>query len=250
MPKVESLVLSQENKDKGTLVFSNSLGTHWSMWDKQVEYFKSKYQIILYNTCADSGSTISDLGDDVIALLDKYTVDKAHFCGISLGGLIGQWVALSHPERFHTVTIANTAAKICNDVIWNKRMELVEKEGFSPLKQSSPAIWFSPDFNKKYSHEVENTLSGFDKIGQRDYLNSCVVLRDTDLREKVNGIDLPLNIIAGNLDKVTTVNDAEFINDKVEKSKLTVLNAAHISNIEDVNGFNSSLENFILMSLS
>ncbi len=245
MSEVESLVLSQENKDKGTLVFSNSLGTHWSMWDKQVEYFKSKYQIILYNTRAEVDSTITDLGDDVIGLLDSHEVDKAHFCGISLGGLIGQWVALSHPERFHTVTIANTAAKICNEVIWNKRIELVEKEGFSPLKLRSPAIWFSANFNKKYSHEVDDTLSGFDKISQKDYLNSCVVLRDTDLREKVAGISLPLNIITGDLDKVTTVSDAEFIQDKVEKSQLAVLNAAHISNIEDVNGFNSSLENFI-----
>lgn len=245
MSKIESMVVGSENKERGTLIFSNSLGTHWSMWDKQVEAFKDQFQIILYNTRAERDATIEDLGNDVVALLDEYGVEKAHYCGISLGGLIGQWVAINRPERFKSVTIANTSAKICNDEVWNNRIELVAKEGFTPLKSSSPAIWFTPAFVQNSPNEVAHAISGFDKIGQGAYLNSCVVLRDTDLRESVEKITLPFHIIAGDADKVTTVADAEYIQSKVKGSVLTTLDASHISNIEQAKLFNESLLKFI-----
>ncbi len=248
MPDIESLIIGKDNKEKGTLIFSNSLGTHWSMWDKQVEFFKNKYQIILYNTRAEKGATIDSLGSDVVALLDEYGVDKAHYCGISLGGLIGQWVAINRPERFHSITIANTAAKICNNEVWNNRIDLVKLNGFSPLKSSSPGIWFTEKFVTTNPSEVEHAISGFDKIERDDYLNSCIVLRDTDLREKVSKIDLSFHIIAGAFDKVTTVADGEFIHSKIANSKLTVIEASHISNIEQADHFNQSLESFITHS--
>lgn len=245
MLQIESMVIGSENKDKGTLIFSNSLGTHWSMWDKQVAAFKDHYQIILYNTRAQKGATIAELGNDVVALLDEYKVEKAHFCGISLGGLIGQWLAINKAERFSSVTIANTAAKICNDEVWNNRIDLVTKEGFSPLKVSSPGIWFSPKYVDSNPDDVAHAISGFDKISQDAYLNSCVILRDTDLRDEVSKIKLPFHIIAGSFDKVTTVTDGEFIQGKVENSKLTVIEASHISNIEQSEHFNDSLLGFI-----
>ncbi len=245
MSQIESMILGTENREKGTIIFSNSLGTHWSMWDKQVEKLKDQYQILLYNTRADRGATISDLGNDVVALLDQYQVSKAHYCGISLGGLIGQWCAIHKEDRFYTVTIANTSAKICNDEVWNNRIELVVKEGFSPVKKSSPNIWFTSKFAETNPQDVTHAISGFDKIGQGAYLNSCVVLRDTDLREDIQKISIPLHIIAGAFDKVTTVADGEFMHEKVKGSKLTVIEASHISNIEQPEHFTNSLLDFI-----
>ncbi len=245
MSKIESILIGSGNKENGTLIFSNSLGTHWSMWDKQVEFFKNKFQIILYNTRAERETTIEDLGNDVIALLDEYEVEQAHYCGISLGGLIGQWCAINKADRFKSITIANTAAKICNDEVWNNRIELVVKEGFSPLKKSSPRIWFTPEFVEEFPSEVAYVISGFDKIGQGAYLNSCIVLRDTDLREEVAKINLPFHIIAGAKDPVTTIEDGEFIQVKVKDSILTKIDASHISNIERSEHFNQSLLKFI-----
>jgi len=101
------------SKDKPVLLFSNSLGTDYSMWDKQVEECQSQFQILRYNTDGIGIRFIEDLGEQVISLMDELKLDKVHYCGISLGGLIGMWLARYYPDRFHSLTLANTAPQNC-----------------------------------------------------------------------------------------------------------------------------------------
>ncbi len=104
---------------KPALVFSNSLGTKFSMWQPQIDFFQKDYFVVCYDTRGHGGSeapqgpyTIDQLGQDVVKLLDHLNIEKAAFCGISMGSLTGQWLAINRPERFNQVVICNTAAKI------------------------------------------------------------------------------------------------------------------------------------------
>ncbi|KEZ74475.1 3-oxoadipate enol-lactonase, partial [Pseudomonas syringae pv. syringae FF5] len=114
------------------LVLSNSLGTDLHMWDNQVPAFSRHFQVLRYDTrghgkslVTEGSYSIEQNGRDVLALLDALDIDKAFFCGLSMGGLIGQWLAINAPQRLHKVVLCNTAAKIGNPDVWNPRIETV-----------------------------------------------------------------------------------------------------------------------------
>ena len=128
------------NPANPALIFSNSLGTTYRMWQPQIDALQNDFYIITYDTRGHGGSTAPDqpftieqLGDDVIALLDHLQVKQAHFCGISMGGLTGQWLAINKPERFSHVVVCNTAAKIGQEQAWNERATLVREQGLAPI---------------------------------------------------------------------------------------------------------------------
>src|SRR5690606_8252327 len=141
------------DSSKPALVFSNSLGTNFSMWQSQIEFFKASHYVICYDTRGHGASdapqgpyTIDQLGQDVVNLLDHLNVEKAAFCGISMGGLTGQWLAINHPQRFSHVIVCNTAAKIGNENAWNDRAILVREQGLAPIASTAAGRWFTDPF--------------------------------------------------------------------------------------------------------
>src|SRR5690606_16638357 len=118
-----------------TVLFSNSLGTDKGMWEPQVNALKADYRIVTYDTLGHGASDVventklEDLGADAIDILDGLSIAKAHFCGISMGGLTGLWLGIHHPDRFHGVTIANAAARIGAPAAWQERAETVTGHG-------------------------------------------------------------------------------------------------------------------------
>src|SRR5260370_273179 len=130
---------------KPVLVFSNSLGTNYSMWAPQVHEFRKKLRVLRYDTRGhgQSSSTpgpysIEQLGKDVIALLDALDLDRVHFCGLSMGGMIGMWLGANSPERLHQLVLCNTGAKIGITEAWNARIDAVPKNG---MKSASSAVF-------------------------------------------------------------------------------------------------------------
>src|SRR5881296_3876104 len=139
-----------------TLVFSNSLGTNYSMWDLQVHEFRKKFRSLRYDTRGhgQSSSTpgpysIEQLGKDVIALLDALDLDRVHFCGLSMGGMIGMWLGANAPERLHQLVLCNTGAKIGTPETWNARIDAVRKGGMKQVASPVVERWFSPAFREK-----------------------------------------------------------------------------------------------------
>lgn len=235
------------------LVLSNSLGTTWNMWDAQFSSFIKRFRVLRYNTRGHGNSqlstenvTLASLGHDVTNLLDHLNIQKASFCGISLGGLTGLWLNIHRPERFSRFVLANTAARISNEAAWRSRAELVRREGLSPVVMTSDKRWFTEDYIRNKPGLVENMLEGLSEISPEGYAACCDVLAKADLRTVLDGLSRPVLMIAGQDDPVTTVAEARQVVDRAPDARLCVLPAAHLSNITCAVEFTRQTMKFLL----
>ena len=237
---------------KPALVFSNSLGTKYSMWQPQIAHFQQDYYVICYDTRGHGGSeapqgpySLEQLGQDVVNLLDHLNIAKVAFCGISMGGLTGQWLAIHKPERFSQVIVCNTAAKIGQEQAWQDRAALVREQGLAPIAATAASRWFTNPFiqsNPAVVAELSNDLGAGSPEG---YANCCEALAKADVREQLSSIQIPVLIIAGQQDPVTTVADGQFMQQRIANSRLFEINASHISNIEQPEAFNQAVQTFL-----
>lgn len=239
-------------KKEQTIVFSNSLGTDLSMWDKQVGLLGLEYNILRYDTRGHGKSevltgeySVEMLGKDVIELLDFLKIDKVHFCGLSIGGLTGQWLGIHSPERLNKLILSNTAAKIGNTESWNTRIETVLQNGLKSIVSGTQERWFTPEFVAENGAEVDTVLTKFTQTPLEGYVASCAAVRDADFTDEIYKISVPTLIISGTEDAVTTVNDAKFFKEKNPNVTLFTVEAAHISNIEKADDFTKLLIEFI-----
>ena len=235
------------------LIFSNSLGTNLSMWQAQIDFFQQHYFVICYDTRGHGASTapqgpytLEQLAQDVVNLLDHLNIEKAAFCGISMGGLTGQWLAIHHAKRFSHVIVCNTAAKIGQEQAWLDRASLVREQGLAPIASTAAGRWFTEGFVAQ-NPDVVATLSANLGAGSAEgYASCCEALAVADLTEAIKTISIPVLVIAGRQDPVTTVEDGQFILDRTPSSELFAINASHISNIEAPVEFNQALRSFII----
>ena len=189
--------------------------------------------------------SIDLLGGDVLALLDALGVQKVHFCGLSVGGVIGQWLGVHAASRLSKLVLCNTAAKIGTPEIWNSRIAIVQKDGMQAIVEGVLGRWFTPSFlasNPPLLASMRHKLAAADPAG---YTAACVAIRDMDLREDVTSIECPTLLVAGEFDLVTTVADARFLTDCITGATMTVLPAAHISNAEVPEQFNVPVLKFL-----
>lgn len=238
-------------KDAPVLVFSNSLGTDHGMWQSQINELKSHFNVITYDTRGHgesdviSDTTLQNLAEDVVDILDALSVEKAHFCGISMGGITGLWLAIHYPERFLSITVANSAAKIGQAEAWLSRAESVEQNGLAELVKTTHTRWFSEKFDYQHNVVAQTTIQSLANTPAQGYANACRALADADLRDEITQIQVPVLLIAGTADPVTTVADAEFMQNAIKNSQIARLEAPHLSNIEQPQRFTQELTRFI-----
>ena len=234
------------------IIFSNSLGTQFNMWQPQISFFEKKFYVICYDTRGHGASSapqgpysIEQLGTDVVHLLDHLNIEKASFCGISMGGLTGQWLAIHHPERFNHVIVCNTAAKIGQEQAWNDRAQLVRVQGLKPIAETAASRWFTEPFIRSNTAIVESLSNDLGAGSPEGYASCCEALANADVREQLKNITVPTLVVAGQKDPVTTVADAQYIINNVRSSSLFEINASHISNIEQPKAFNQAVQSFL-----
>ncbi len=235
------------------LVFSNSLGADNSMWDALVPYLLPYFQVLQYDTRGHGGSeitpapyTIELLGQDVINLLDELKIEEAYFCGLSMGGLIGQWLGIHHPERFPKIILANTAAKIGDGENWNSRIETIKKSGMEGIVSATMERWFTEDFRANNPQRVAEAQSMFLRSEVLGYANCCAAVRDADFSEDLNKINSETLVITGDEDAVTTIVHAEYLVNQIPSAALNILPARHLSATELAEEFASILIEFIV----
>lgn len=224
------------------LVLSNSLGTDLQMWDAQIPALTEHFRVLRYDTRGHGKSLVTEgpysieqNGRDVLALLDALDIPRAHFCGLSMGGLIGQWLAINAPERLLRVVLCNTAAKIGTPEVWNPRIETVLRDGpaaMLALRDASVARWFTPEFAITESAKVEPVVGMLAATSPEGYAANCAAVRDADFREQVASIKLPLLVVCGTQDAVTTPTDGRFLVERVAGAQMVEFHAAHLSNVE------------------
>ncbi|MCU4519760.1 3-oxoadipate enol-lactonase [Acinetobacter schindleri] len=237
---------------KPALVFSNSLGTNFKMWQPQIDFFAQDHFVICYDTRGHGGSeapqgpyTIDQLGQDVVNLLDHLNIEKAAFCGISMGGLTGQWLAINRPERFNQVIVCNTAAKIGQEKAWLERATLVREQGLTPIASTAAGRWFTEAFVQSNPDIITKLSNDLGAGSPEGYASCCEALAKADLREQLKQVKIPVFIIAGQQDPVTTMEDGLFIQKQIFNSQLFNINASHISNLEQPEDFNNTIINFL-----
>jgi len=235
------------------LMLSSSLGTTGEMWKPQLEAFRRDYRVLRYDMRGHGRSSvpsgpysIQQLTLDVIALLDFLRLDKVNYCGLSIGGMIGQWLGANFPARLNRLILCNTAAKIGIEETWNARIAAVHAGGMTAILDGGAMHrWFTRQFIADGSPmfiEMREMLSATDPVG---YVAACAAIRDMDQRATAASIISPTLIIAGEYDPVTTVLDAQFLHANISGSGLTVLPASHISNVEASQQFNAAVLDFL-----
>jgi 3-oxoadipate enol-lactonase len=232
------------------LVLSNSMGTTLSLWDPQIPALRAHFRVLRYDTHGHGQTTrrgkvsLAQLGEDVISLLDHLNIDKACFCGISVGGLTGLWLARFAPDRFYGFALANTAAKIGDQASWLSRARAVRQEGMEVVAAGTADRWFTADFRQHSPEVVEKLVHALTHMDPEGYAEGCEALAAADLRAEVSAITAPVLIIAGQSDPVTTVADADYLYKSIAGSQRVTLPASHLSNVEAADEFTAALLNY------
>ncbi len=235
------------------IVFSNSLGENFCMWDPQRAVFQQQFRVLRYDTRGHGQSsvspgpyTIEQLARDVLSLLDKLGFDRVHFCGLSMGGQTGMWLALNAPARLQKLILCNTAAKIGTPEMWNTRVETVRNGGMKSISTAVIERWFSADFRAKSPAIVASTKLMLESANPEGYVANCAAISDFDVREVIREIHVPTLVIAGTNDAATTPADGRYLAGHIPGARYVELNAAHLSNIEHSSRFNRELSSFLL----
>jgi 3-oxoadipate enol-lactonase len=238
--------------DAPVLLLSNSLGTDMDMWAPQIAPWSERFRILRYDSRghgasdAPSGAYSMDrLGRDVVEMLDALGLGRVHFCGLSKGGMVGQWLGVHAPERLTSLTLANTSAYMGPPAGWQARIAGVLANGMAPLTEASIARWFTPAFAETGTAAIapiRTMLLGIDPVG---YAGCCAAIRDMDQRPTATLNRTPTLVIAGSDDPATSVGEAAFLADNAADGRLIVLPAAHLSNIELPEPFATAVTDFI-----
>jgi 3-oxoadipate enol-lactonase len=234
------------------VVLSNSLGTDLSMWDAQAAALASEYFVLRYDTrghgqssAGDASIDIGQLGGDVLALLNHLGIERAAFCGISMGGVTGQWLGIHAPQRLTQLVLANTAARIGTTEGWTARARQVQQDGMAAIADGAAARWFSSGFIEREPATVSRMVHRLREQDPAGYAACCEALAHADLRQQVAGIAVPTLVVAGEFDPVTTVTDGEFLRQAIPGARLEQVPASHISNVEASAQFTALLLAFL-----
>lgn len=241
--------------DAPVLVLSNSLGTTLEMWDSQVPVFSEHFRVLRYDTRGHGGSSVTpgpysieQLGRDVLALVDSLGIDRFAFCGLSMGGLIGQWLGINAGERLTRLVICNTAAKIGTEEVWNDRIDTVlegKEQAMRDMRDASVSRWFTPTFAERQPVQVNRITQMIASTSTAGYAANCAAVRDADYREQLSSINVPTLIVCGSKDPVTTIEHGRFIEQRVANSELVEFEAAHLSNVEAGERFTHRVTDFL-----
>ncbi|MGZ6545427.1 MAG: 3-oxoadipate enol-lactonase [Actinomycetota bacterium] len=226
--------------DAPVLVLSNSLGSTLEMWDPQMAALTPHLRVIRYDLRGHGASPIppapydiADLGADVLALLDELDVDRAHVGGLSIGGLIGMWIAANAPHRVDRLVLCSTSPRFEPPETWAARAATVLAEGTRAVADAVVARWFTPAFADEFPalvREMRDMIAGTPPDG---YAACCGVVERTDLRPSLPSIEAPTLVIAGADDPAAPPAQAELIASLSPGARLAVVeHAAHLANVE------------------
>ena len=239
--------------DAPVVVFSNSLGTTGVMWDAQAAGLSERFRVLRYDTRGHGGSpappgpyTIGDLGDDVLALLDRLDLERVSFCGLSIGGMTGMWLGVHAAERIERLAICCTGMQLPTAEMWTERAALVRREGMSSVIDATIERWFTPGFPERSPEVVARIREAFLTTDPEGYAGCCEALAEFDMRGRLGGVRAPTLVIAGEDDPVGTPERAAAIGAEIEGSRVVVLpEARHLAAVEQADAVTRELEQLL-----
>ncbi|WP_407155353.1 3-oxoadipate enol-lactonase [Bradyrhizobium sp. STM 3557] len=257
MPMIDAdgclLNVTVEGRDSGpTLMLSNSLGCTLQMWEPQMQALTKVFRVIRYDRRGHGKSgvprgpySVERFGRDVLAILDDLNIEKVHWCGLSMGGMVGQWLGAHAPERLGKIVLSNTTCYYPDPSIWDARIKAVKEGGLASVADTVIGGWLTQDFRDRQPDIAAKMKAMLTATPVEGYLASCEALSRLDLRDDLPKIKSPTLVIAGRYDKSTPIAMAEAIRSKIPGASMTILDAAHISNVEATLAFNDAVLGFL-----
>ena len=237
-----------------TVTMSHSLAATLEMWNPQMSIL-GDYRVVRYDKRGHGGSDAPEidysfdmLADDLLGLLDGLGIEKTHYIGLSMGGMIGQTAALKDQSRFHSLVLADTSSQVPAAMAgaWDERVENARAGGMEPLVEPTMERWFSADFmacDPKSSDSVRDMIRNTPVAG---YCGCCRAIQGLDLTDKISAIEVPTLVICGEDDPGTPVEAHEVIHNEIAGSELVILkDALHFANMEQAGGFNDAYGAFL-----
>lgn len=222
------------------LILGPSLGTSLAVWDPQVPALARTHHVIRYDLPGHGGSpasllragaTVADLGRLVLALADSLGVDRFAYAGISLGGAVGTWLAVHHPDRVDSLALICTSARFGEPAGWHERAALVRAKGTDPVADSAATRWFTEGFAGEPAAEA--LVADMRAADPEAYAACCDAIAGFDLRAELPGVSAPTLVVAGRQDPATPPSHGRELADGISGASLTeVAHAAHLANVE------------------
>jgi 3-oxoadipate enol-lactonase len=234
------------------LLLSNSLSSDLPMWDDQIPRWAAQYRVVRYDQRGHGRSVVSpgpytmeQLGRDAVAVLDHLGIERAHFCGLSMGGMVGMWLLTHARQRIARAVLANTAAHMGPPSLWNDRIALARAGGMAATVEPTVTRWFPAAFHASAPAIIDRMRAMIRRTPLEGYIGCCEAIRDMDQRQSISGIDTPTLVIIGAKDPATTPEAGRLIHAAIRGSTTAVLDAAHISNVEQPEAFTSTVLEFL-----
>lgn len=258
MPMIDAngclLQVSVEGRDGGpTLMFSHSLGCTLQMWDPQMAALTKLFRVVRYDLRGHGKSgvpagpySIAQLGQDALAILDDLNIKKVHWCGLSIGGAVGQWLGAHAPERIERLILANTTSHTEDPSRMNSRIKAIVAGGLPSVAEGIMETWFTAEFREREPQIVARIKAIVAASPVESYLACCETMATLDQRDLLPQIKAPTLVIAGRHDMSASVAAGAFIRSQIPGASMTILDAAHISNIEQAHEFTEAVAGFLL----
>jgi 3-oxoadipate enol-lactonase len=242
-------------KDGPVVILSHSLASSLKMWEPQMEALRAHFQILRYDTRGHGQTettpapyTLELLGKDAIGLLDALHIEQAHWVGLSMGGMIGQYIALDHPHRLLSLSLCDTSAVVPAEMqpIWDDRIENVRTIGMKSQLETTIERWFTPSYLKLNPPMLTLIRGEILATPPGGYIGCASGIRKLNHLDRLNEIDLPTLIIVGEDDPATPVSASQAMHERIKDSKLVILpSSRHLSNVEQAEPFNNHLLGFL-----
>jgi 3-oxoadipate enol-lactonase len=234
------------------LMLSNSLGTDLHLWSDQMTVWSRHFRVVRYDRRGHGKSGVTRgsysmqrFGRDAIRIMDELSLVKVHWCGLSTGGMVGQWLAAHTPQRIDRLVLANTSSYYADKTPWNERIKAVRARGLTAAADAIVNLWFTADFRGRAPQTIERMKEMLTATPLEGYIAACEAVRDMDHRDILQRIRAPTLVIAGRHDAATPLQAGEFIRSRIPAAELTVLDAGHISNIEQPTAFATEVLGFL-----
>jgi 3-oxoadipate enol-lactonase len=234
------------------LILCNSLGTDLHMWDDQAPVWSKHFRLVRYDRRGHGRSgapkgpyTMDMLGRDALAVADAAGVKKFNWCGLSMGGMVGQWMGANARDRVERLVLSNTHYYYADKQPWHDRMKFAQDKGLAALSGPQMERWFTKEFRERSPQAVAKVVAMFTATNLDGFLGCCAAVRDMDFRASTPTITAPAMIIVGSKDPATLPEFGEAIHKMIKGSELVALDAAHLSNVEQPKADGDAVLNFL-----
>jgi 3-oxoadipate enol-lactonase len=237
------------------VVMSHSLACALGMWAPQIEALKTKYRVLCFDTRGHGGSdapagayTLEQMAEDLHGLLSTLGVQRPHFVGLSMGGMIGMTFAVAHPGVFRSLVLCDTTSRYPSELraVWDDRIKTATTKGMEPLVEPTLQRWFTAPLLAQRPAVVERVARMIRGTPPQGYAGCCHAIPRIDLTRRLSSLDCPVQVIVGEQDVGTPVAMAREIHEAAPGSELVIIpNASHLSNLEQPEAFNRALLDFL-----